>query len=304
MKVGGTLKCCADRIKDWQKIKIQDHIYMNTYFNKIKEAASFIKEQLPYSPETGIILGSGLGVAMQTVQWDVSIPYASIPHFAATSVKGHSGQLLVGSISGHPVIVQSGRFHYYEGHDMRTVCFPLRVLHALGIKRLVVTNAAGGLNRRYHDGLLVAITDHINMFPDHPLRGLNDERFGNRFPEMVDAYTPELRSKFMRVGKALGIDIDEGVYLGLSGPSIETPAELRFMQMIGADLVGMSTVPEVIVAKQLELEVLAVSIVTNMCFPEFDTDENMHEKVLQVAGKAALDLFEILKQLLAEGVGK
>lgn len=273
---------------------------MQEYYRKIQEAAGHIKEQMPYPPLTGIILGSGLGDAMAAVSWDLTLPYSSIPHFPGTSVKGHAGELRIGRISGHPVVVQAGRFHYYEGHDMRTVTFPLRVLHALGIRGLVVTNAAGGLNDAYHDGLLVGISDHINMFPDHPLRGLNDNRFGDRFPEMAGAYTPRLLERFLAIGRELGIAVESGVYLGLPGPSIETPAELRFMKMIGADLVGMSTVPEVIVAKQLELDVLGVSIVTNMCFPDTVTEENMHTKVLEVAGKAALDLFEILKVLLEE----
>jgi len=273
---------------------------MHTYYDRIMETVGFLKPLLPIRPRTGIILGSGLGSAMNEVEWELSIPYEEIPHFSTTSVKGHEGALRFGDISGHPVVVQAGRYHYYEGHDMHAVTFPLRVMHALGIERLLVTNAAGGLNEDYYDGLLVAISDHINMFPEHPLRGLNDERYGVRFPEMLDAYTPALRARLKEIAMNLNIDLEEGIYLGLSGPSIETPAELRFMKRIGADLVGMSTVPEVIVAKQLELDVLGVSIVTNMCFPEEVTEESMHDKVLEVAGKSAIDLYEMVKIWLKE----
>jgi len=269
-----------------------------TYYDQLIEASDYLKNRISDRPLTGLILGSGLSSIISTITWQDEISFNEIPHFPTSTVEGHSGKMLFGQIDGHPVCVLSGRHHYYEGHDLSVVTFPLRVMHQLGIERVVITNAAGGLNPDYHQGLIVAICDHINLFPDNPLRGLNDPRLGLRFPDLTKTYDADLIQKAMDIAKNEQIPMEKGVYLGLQGPSLETPAELEYMHRTGADLVGMSTVPEAIVAKQLELTTLAFSIVTNMCYPIENITETTHEGVLEVTQSAGKELFKIIRKLL------
>ena len=269
-----------------------------TYWDQLIEASEYIKNRTHFTPKTGLILGSGLSSIIDTITWQHEVSFIDIPHFHASTVKGHSGKMFFGQIDGHDVVVLSGRYHYYEGHDLAAVTFPVRVMHQLGIERIIVTNAAGGLNGDFEAGLIVAIRDHINMFPDNPLRGLNDPRFGTRFPDLSQTYDSSLIDRAFILASQQNIRIEKGVYLGVQGPSLETPAELQYMHNIGADLVGMSTIPEVIVAKQLGIEISAFSIVTNMCYPIDEITETTHEAVLAVTNIAGKKLYEIVRGLL------
>lgn len=239
-------------------------------------------------PRIGIILGSGLGALADQVEEGLSIAYADIPHFPRPTVEGHSGRLVFGNLQGQPVVLMQGRLHHYEGFSMPEVTFPVRVMHALGIEILIVTNAAGGIRQSFRVGDLMLITDHIgflNMTGMNPLRGPNDESLGPRFPGMAQVYDRELRALALSEAAVSGIPLHQGVYVGLSGPSFETPAELRFLQAVGCDAVGMSTVPEVTVARHAGIRVLGISGITNVAILDPDEDrEANHEEVLE-AGK-------------------
>lgn len=231
---------------------------------KIKSSAEYISrfldnEQYP----VGIILGTGLGELGQAIEIKHTIPYAAIPNFPASTVQGHKGNLLIGRFGGKNVIAMQGRFHFYEGYPMQEVTFPVRVLHELGVKQLFVSNAAGGVNTSYMVGDLMMITDHINLFPEHPLRGKNIDELGPRFPGMTDAYSPRLRHIADECAAQLNIKLQHGVYAGLQGPSFETPAEYNWIRVIGGDAVGMSTVPEIIVARHMDMECFGMSVITN-----------------------------------------
>ena len=254
-------------------------------WNKVQETVQFLKEKTNYSPEYGIILGSGLGTFTQDIDIEFTIPYSEIPNFPVSTVQGHKGALVFGTIGNKKVVAMQGRFHYYEGYDMQTVTFPVRVLHYLGIKNLIVSNASGGVNPNYKVGDVVLIKDHINLFPDHPLRGANDERFGPRFVNMSEPYSRTLQQKAKAIALQLNIDLKEGIYLGLQGPTFETLAEYKMVKILGADCVGMSTVPEVIVARHMNLDCLGISVITDMG-DEDNIDEVNHDEVLQAAKKA------------------
>lgn len=231
---------------------------------KIKNSAAYISRFLEgekYS--TGIILGTGLGDLGKSIEIIHTIPYAAIPHFPVSTVQGHKGNLLLGRFGGKNVIAMQGRFHFYEGYSMQDVTFPVRVLHQLGVKQLFVSNAAGGVNTSYLVGDLMVITDHINLFPEHPLRGKNTDELGPRFPGMTDAYSPRIRQIADECAARLGIKLQHGVYAGLQGPSFETPAEYNWIRVIGGDAVGMSTVPEIIVARHMDMECFGMSVITN-----------------------------------------
>lgn len=254
-------------------------------WNKVQETVQFLKEKTNYSPEFGIILGSGLGTFTQDIDIEFTIPYSEIPNFPVSTVQGHKGALVFGTIGNKKVVAMQGRFHYYEGYDMQTVTFPVRVLHYLGIQNLIVSNASGGVNPNYKVGDVVLIKDHINLFPDHPLRGANDERFGPRFVNMSEPYSRTLQQKAKAIALQLNIDLKEGIYLGLQGPTFETLAEYKMVKILGADCVGMSTVPEVIVARHMNLDCLGISVITDMG-DEDNIDEVNHDEVLQAAKKA------------------
>lgn len=252
-------------------------------FSKVKESASFIKEKIhDKKPRIGVILGSGLGDFADEVENRIEIPYSEIPHFHATTVIGHVGRVVVGTVSGVEVIIFQGRFHAYEGHSFEDVVLPARVTKLLGATELIVTNAAGGINSLYSPGELVYLTDHINLTSNNPLIGTNDDEFGPRFPDMSEAYSHDLNKIIEKAAKTQGIQVSPGVYAGLRGPSYETPAEIKYLRIIGADMVGMSTVPEVIAANHIGLKVCAISCITNLA-AGISTEKLNHDEVKEVA---------------------
>ncbi|RNB81554.1 purine-nucleoside phosphorylase [Brevibacillus fluminis] len=230
----------------------------------IQLAKRAIEERIAKAPTIGLVLGSGLGVLADEISNSVAIPYEEIPHFGRSTVVGHKGQLVIGMLEGKQVVAMQGRFHTYEGHGMDSVVFPIRVLKEIGVEQLIVTNAAGGVNESYMPGDLMVISDHLNMAARNPLIGPNDEKYGVRFPDMSEAYNKLLRALAHATAADLGLSLKEGVYAWMLGPSYETPAEIRMLRMLGADAVGMSTVPEVIVARHMNLDVLGISCITNM----------------------------------------
>ncbi|AGA69817.1 purine nucleoside phosphorylase I, inosine and guanosine-specific [Desulfitobacterium dichloroeliminans LMG P-21439] len=234
------------------------------FMEKLSETRRSIVERVNIEPQIGIILGSGLGGFVDLIENPVAIPYHEIPHFPVSTVEGHKGQLVFGKVLGKPVVAMQGRFHFYEGYSMQEVTFPVRVMQALGVAGLIVTNAAGGINPAYRPGDLILIKDHINMMGDNPLRGTNLSNLGPRFPDLSEGYDLDWRQRALTVAREVGISPQEGVYAAMSGPSYESPAEICFLRTVGADLVGMSTVPEVIVANHGGMRVLGISCVTNM----------------------------------------
>jgi purine-nucleoside phosphorylase len=262
-------------------------------FDKITEAASFISGRWALRPRVGAILGSGLGAAAAALTDTVTIPYDSIPHFARSTAHGHSGQLVCGLLHGVPVVVMEGRQHAYEGYPMAQITFPVRVLARLGAELLIVTNACGGLNPQYRTGDLMVIEDHINLMGDNPLIGINDERLGPRFPDMSAPYTPALVDEALAVARRHNFVAHRGVYVAVTGPNLETRAEYRFLRTIGADVVGMSTVPEVLVAVHSGLRVLGISVITDMCLPDA-LEVATVEQILATARAAEPNLREII----------
>ena len=267
--------------------------------NKILEASQFIQSKFKTKPKIGIVLGSGLGIYVDQIQNKVIIPYQEIPHFKRTSVEGHQGCLILGDVHGVPVAALQGRLHAYEGHPMEEIVLPVRVLAALGIEILFLTNASGGINLNYHPGDLVAITDHINLSGRNPLQGPNIAELGPRFPDMTQAYDPALIEVIHSVAKNHHVDIKTGVYCSVLGPSYETPAEIRMLRTIGADLVGMSTVPEVIAANHLGLKVAGVACITNYA-AGIKQEKLSHADVKIVAEKAMVGFATILTETIGE----
>ena len=234
------------------------------HYESVLEAAAYVRSMLPREPAIGIVLGSGLGDLAGEIENKIEIPYGDIPHFARSTAPGHKGQLVYGTLGGKPVLCMQGRLHYYEGHTMESIIFPVRVMKLLGVRTLILTNAAGGVNTGFQVGDLMLIRDHINFLGYNPLIGPNDNRFGPRFCDMTYAYTPALQDLARETAARLNISLREGVYLACTGPSFETPAEIRAFRTLGADAVGMSTVPEVIAASHCGINVLAFSLITNM----------------------------------------
>lgn len=266
---------------------------------KIQETADFIKSKVTDLPKTGIILGTGLGNLVTQITDKLEIPYENIPNFPVSTVEGHSGKLIFGKLGDVKVLAMQGRFHYYEGYDMKQVTFPVRVMKALGIENLLVSNASGGMNPDFEIGDLMIITDHINLFPEHPLRGKNYKELGVRFPDMSDAYDKKLIIKAKEIAKRNNIKTVEGVYVGTSGPTFETPAEYRYFRMCGGDAVGMSTVPEVIVANHAGIRVFGISIITDLGVPG-KIVEVSHEEVQEIGDKVQPLMTQIMKDLAAE----
>jgi len=264
---------------------------------KIKATATYIKGQTALNPEVGIILGTGLGGLVNEIEIEKTIPYSQIPNFPVSTVDGHAGRLIFGKLGSREVVAMQGRFHFYEGYTMKEVTFPVRVMKFLGITHLFVSNASGGLNPAYRVGDIVVIDDHINMFPEHPLRGVNIPELGPRFPDMSRTYDERLRNKARLVALENNYDIKEGVYVGVSGPTFETPAEYKMFRTLGADVVGMSTVPEVIVARHMGMKVFGISIVTDSGVPG-QIVEVSHEEVQKVAMKAEPKMTHILRELI------
>lgn len=265
---------------------------------QIKETADWIKERLPGEPEIGIILGTGLGGLGREIETEVTLSYDDIPHFPVSTVESHHGKLIIGKLGDKRVVAMQGRFHYYEGYDMKEVTFPVRVMKFLGIKKLFVSNASGGVNPDYEIGDLMILDDHINLFPEHPLRGKNIAELGPRFPDMSKPYDSELIVKAKKIAEAHGQTVRVGCYAGLTGPTLETPAEYRYVHRIGADAVGMSTVPEVIVARHMDIPCFAVSIITDMGV-EGQIVEVTAEDVVKVAMAAEPKMTQIMKELIA-----
>ena len=261
---------------------------------KIEESALYISDLIPLVSKTAIVLGTGLGDFVHSISNKIEIAYDDIPHFLVSTVQSHSGKFIFGYKSGIPIIVMAGRLHYYEGYSATEVTYPIRVLKALGIENILLTNAAGGINPHYEEGDLVIVTDHINMMPDHPLRGKNDDRLGPRFLDMMHAYDEAWIEKFHLICKNINIKLQSGVYLGLQGPSLETSAEYRMAHMLGADLVGMSTIPEVIVARHSGMKVCVFSIVSNVCFPKSALTGTTIEEIILVVNRSSGKLIEIL----------
>lgn len=264
---------------------------------QLEEAKLFIAEKLKVKPKVGLILGSGLGMLAEQIEAPVRIKYADIPGFPISTVEGHAGQLVSGTLKGVPVIAMQGRFHYYEGYELDIVTFPVRVMGALGIETLLVTNAAGGVNTDFTPGDLMLITDHINHTGQNPLIGPNDDRQGVRFPDMSTAYDRSLQEIARKVASDLGIDLKEGVYVWNTGPTYETPAEIRMLQAVGGDAVGMSTVPEVIVARHIGLNVLGISCISNMAAGILDQPLN-HEEVIETTEKVREAFLTLVTEIL------
>jgi purine-nucleoside phosphorylase len=268
-----------------------------TLYDKIEETAAYIKGKVPNKPRVGIVVGSGLGGLIDLVAKDVELPYSSIPHFPVSTVEGHAGKLVFGRLGDKEVVMMAGRFHYYEGYSMEEISFPVRVMKALGVETLILSNAAGGMNKDYKVGDLVIIKDHINLFPEHPLRGSNDERLGVRFPDMSEPYDLELIDTANKIAKAQGLKVHTGVYVGLQGPTFETRAEYYWLHVIGGDVVGMSTVPEVIIARHGGMKVFAASVVTDLGIRE-EHNVITHEEVLEAANAAAPKLAALVAELV------
>lgn len=269
---------------------------MDIYGN-MSEAVEFIKSKINETPETGVILGSGLGDFADEIDKSVVIPYEEIPNFKKVRVKGHAGNLVAGMVSGKPVAVLQGRYHFYEGYDIRDIVFPVRVLCSLGIRNLLITNAAGGINSAFAPGDLMVISDHINLMGENPLSGDNDERIGPRFPDMSTIYDKVLSEKIISTARSMKISIKSGVYAGLRGPSYETPAEIRMLKTIGADSVGMSTVPEGIAAKHMGMKVAGISCITNFAAGIIDQPLD-HSEVTETADRVKEDFISLLTRVI------
>lgn len=265
-------------------------------YAKIQETAQWLKERISTQPKTAIILGTGLGRLAEEIKVKARISYSDIPHMPVSTVEGHSGCLIVGELGGKDILAMQGRFHYYEGYSMKEVTFPVRVMHELGIKTLFVSNAGGGMNPDFEIGDLMIITDHINFFPEHPLHGPNLPT-GPRFPDMSEAYDKGLIALADRIAQEKGIKVQHGVYLGTQGPTFETPAEYRMFHILGADSVGMSTVPEVIVANHCGMRVFGMSIITDLGV-EGKIVEVSHEEVQKAANAVQPLMAEIMREMI------
>jgi purine-nucleoside phosphorylase len=271
-------------------------------FKKVSEAVNFIRERIHVVPEAGIVLGTGLGRLAEEIEDPVIIPYEEIPHFPASTVKGHAGELIIGKLNNRFVIAMKGRFHFYEGYSLNEVVFPVRVMKFLGIKFLILSNASGGLNPTFEVGDMMFVEDHINLMNllnENPLKGRHYPEFGSRFPDMNLPYHPQLLRKAEEVADRLGIKFRKGVYAGVTGPTFETPAEYKYVRYLGADAVGMSTVPETIAACQMNLPVFAVSVISDLGV-EGKIVEITHEEVIDAASHVEPQMTRLIKTLLSE----
>jgi purine-nucleoside phosphorylase len=268
-----------------------------TYYEAVADAAEWIRGRAPRTPQVGVVLGSGLGAFAEHVDDPFVIRYSDIPHWPASAVVGHAGQLVLGRVRGRDVTVLSGRAHLYEGHDLRVVTFPIRVLGVLGMKTLILTNAAGGVNTSFSQGALMIIDDHLNLTGSNPLVGPNEDRFGPRFPDMTEVYSRRLRRIAEEAAADAGVALSHGVYAALHGPSYETPAEIRCLRALGADAVGMSTVPEAIVARHMAIDVLGISCITNMAAGVLPKPLD-HREVMETAGRVAAEFIRLLNGVI------
>ena len=269
---------------------------------QIAAARDTIQARTSITPQLAMVLGSGLGDLVDEIEVDAEFPYDEIPNFAVSTVEGHAGKLVLGTLKGKAVAVMQGRLHYYEGHPMSAIIFPIRVLHALGAGTLIVTNAAGGLNPDFNPGDLMLIIDHINVMGDNALIGPNDEAIGPRFPDMTHTYTPALRERMLQIAEQEGIAMQQGIYAAWSGPTFETPAERRYLRLIGGDAVGMSTVPEVTAARHMGMRILGCSVITNVATGLEDQPPDDHLEVLETAQRAGKTLAHLLGLVVASDV--
>jgi purine-nucleoside phosphorylase len=269
------------------------------YYELVKEAADAIRSLIPVVPQIGVVLGSGLGDFANSLGEALAIPYGHLPHWPASRVIGHDGKLVVGTIRGRTIAALAGRVHLYEGHDAQTVAFAVRVLGLLGVKTLILTNAAGGVNTGFSQGALMVIDDHINLMGHNPLVGANDDRFGLRFPDMTEVYSSRLRRLADHAGKAINLLLPHGIYVALLGPSYETPAEIRYLRTIGADAVGMSTVPEALVARHMGMEVLGISCITNMAAGVLPHPLD-HTEVMETARRVRSQFIALLEGVIGQ----
>jgi purine-nucleoside phosphorylase len=268
-----------------------------TLFDRVQAAAEVVRGRSALEPQIAIILGTGLGGLAGEIDIEAEAPYERIPGFPLSTVESHAGKLLIGRLAGRPVVAMQGRFHRYEGYDLQQVTFPVRVLHALGARTLVVSNACGGMHPLWAPGELVLLSDHINLLGDNPLVGPNDDRLGSRFPDMSAPYDPELRALARQVAVELGIVLREGVYVAVAGPNLETRAEYRMLRAMGADVVGMSTVPEVIVAAHEGMRTLGISIITDQCLPDALEPADI-SRIIATAGRAEPQLTRLITNLV------
>lgn len=264
----------------------------------IKEAVSFIREKIEDAPETAIILGTGLGSIVEHIDVECVVDYSSIPHFPVSTVEGHAGKLISGMLGTKRILVMQGRFHFYEGYTMQEVTFPIRVMKFLGIKTLIVSNAAGGMNPEFKIGDIMVINDHINLMPN-PLMGKHEPELGERFPDMSQTYNPDLLQKALRIAREIDVDIQEGCYVGVTGPTLETPKEYEYLRIIGGDAVGMSTIPEVITAHQMGIHVFAVSVITDLGIPG-KIKKLTHRDVIEAAEKTAPKLTSLIINMITD----
>lgn len=267
-------------------------------YDKVNEGASWIHNAFPFQPKTGILLGTGLAGILEQVDIVCEFPFEEIPHLISPQIESHKGIICLGHIHDVPVMIAAGRIHYYEGYELNDVVRIVRLMHSMGCTHLIITNASGGLNRSFKQGDIVAIRDHINLMNTNPLIGRNEDNWGPRFPDMLNAYDPELLLHTQKTANTIGINLQTGVYAGLSGPSLETPAEYEFLHRIGADLVGMSTVPEVIAAKHIGLKVLALSVVSNISYPPEEIKETTIQDVIGAVEKRAEDVGRLITHLI------
>lgn len=269
-----------------------------SYYDQILESSQYLLNRVGYKPEIAIVLGTGLGSFTEKIQVEHKISYNDIPHFPQATVKGHEGALIFGKLRGKNVVAQSGRYHYYEGYNMKSVTLPIRVFHFLGVKALFIASATGGIHEDYKAGDITVVNDHINLHHENPLQGPNDERLGPRFPDMSEAYSRRLIDLAQNIAKEKNIQLHNSVYAGLPGPNLETKAEYNYLNLIGATVVGMSTVPEVIVAKHMELETCVFAVVTNKCFPISAIREVTHDEVIEIAQSAERKISKIVEEMI------
>jgi purine-nucleoside phosphorylase len=272
---------------------------MENMLQKIMEASGYLKSRGFVNTGTGIVLGTGLGSFIGEIEIEETIPYSEIPHFPIATVEFHKGQLILGKVGNKRVIAMQGRFHFYEGYNMKQITFPIRVMKELGVGSLLLSNAAGGINPDFKKKDLILIDDHINLMPENPLRGLQEQAFGNRFVDMCRPYDPALNNMLIAAAAKLNIRLKQGVYAAVMGPNLETRAEYRHLRIIGADMVGMSTVPEVIVANHIGLPCASVSVITDECDPENLQPVSIND-IIETAGKADFLLSKLFKELVSE----
>ena len=282
---------------------MSERIASSSLYERAEHAARIIRARSSEEPRVAIVLGSGLGGFADDFDDAVVVPYEEIPGFARSTAQGHAGRLVIGKVDQVPIVAMQGRVHYYEGYSLEEVTFPIRTFKLLGIKTIILTNASGGINVELTQGTLMVISDHLNLMGDNPLRGINDERFGPRFPDMSTVYSPALQALVIEEARAMGVEVRRGIYAALSGPSYETPAEIHLLRNFGADAVGMSTVPEAIVARQMEMDVLGISCITNMAAGIGDEPIN-HEEVMATGDRVRATFTQLLRRVITRVTSK